>query len=31
MITHRNAVELAGVETLVSLFSENLPEWVSAA
>lgn len=31
MITHRNAVELAGVETLINLFSEKLPDWVSAA
>lgn len=31
MISHRDAIELAGIETMIELFTEQLPEWVSAA
>lgn len=31
MITHREAITLAGLDTLKSLFSQKLPEWESAA
>jgi len=31
MITHKNAMELAGIETLYHLFGDKPPEWESAA